>query len=89
MLIKPRVLNSLPFISESLASLSPLQLTNITFVSFVSAELNNKLSITNRYSYRLNLAKKLFTSLTLTFMSTGLNLSSLSKFWSPPILLGK
>ena len=42
MLIKPRVLNSLPFISESLASLSPLQLTNITFVSFVSAELNNK-----------------------------------------------
>ena len=40
MLSTPRVLNSLPFSSESLASLSPLQLTNITFVSFVSAELN-------------------------------------------------
>ena len=61
MLIIPRVLISLPFISESLASLSPLKLTNITFVSFVSDELNNKLSMTNRYLYRLNLAKKLFT----------------------------
>ena len=51
MLITPRVLNSLPFISESLASLSLLQLTNITFLSFVSAELNNKLSLMNRFLY--------------------------------------
>ena len=61
MLIIPRVLISLPFISESLASLSPLKLTNITFVLFVSVELNKKLSMTNRYLYGLNLAKKLFT----------------------------
>ena len=49
--IKPRVLNSLQFIRDSSASLSPLQLTNITFVSFVSAELDSKLSIMNQYFY--------------------------------------
>ena len=48
-LITARVLNSLPFISDSLASFSPLQLTKITFVLFVSAELNNKLSLKSRY----------------------------------------
>ena len=49
--ITPIVLNSLPFIRDSLTSLSPLQLTNITFVSFISAEMNSKLSIMNRYLY--------------------------------------
>ena len=57
-LITPRALNSLPFISDSLASFNLLRLTKIMFVSFVSAELSNKLSMTNRYLYRLNLAKK-------------------------------
>ena len=47
--ITPRISNSLPFIRDSEASLSPLQLANIAFVSFVSAELNSKLSIMDRY----------------------------------------
>ena len=49
--ITPRISNSLPFIRDSEASLSPLELTNIAFVSFVSAELNSKLSIMDRYLY--------------------------------------
>ena len=67
-------LSSLPFTSDSLASFSPLQLTKIAFVLFVSADLNNKLSIANRYLYRLHLAKKLFALLSLIAMSTGFNL---------------
>ena len=84
-LITLRVLNRLLFISDPLASFNPLQSTKITFVSFVSAEVNNKLPMTNRYLYRLNQAKKLFTWLSLMLMCTGFNLSCLSKFWSPPI----
>ena len=41
--------------------------------------------MTNWYLYRLNLAKKLFTLLSLISVSTRFNLSYLSKFWSPPI----
>ena len=84
-LITLRVLNSLLFISDPLASFNPLQSTKITFVSFVSAEVNNKLSMTNRCLYRLNQAKKLFTWLSLMLMSTGFNFSCLSKLWSPLI----
>ena len=84
-LITLRVLNRLLFISDPLASFNPLQSTKITFVSFVSVEVNNKLPMTNRYLYRLNQAKKLFTWLSLMLMCTGFNLSCLSKFWSPPI----
>ena len=61
MLTTPRVLIGLPFINDSLASFSPLQLTKITFVLFVNAEPNTKLSITNQYLYRLYLDKKVFT----------------------------
>ena len=86
-LITPRVLNYLPFISNSLASFSPLQLTKITFVSFVGAEQNNRLYITIRYLYCLNLAKKLFTSLSLMLMSTGFILSYMPKFCSLPIFI--
>ena len=60
-LITLRVLNSLLFISDPLASFNPLQFTKITLVSFVSAEVNNELSMANRCLYCLNLAKKLFT----------------------------
>ena len=84
--ITPRVLNSLPFIRDSLASLSQLQLTNITFASFVSAELNSKLSIMNRHLYLWYLDKQMVIPLSLTLISTGFNLLYLSKFCSPPIL---
>ena len=89
MLITPRILYSLPFISESLASLNSLQLTNITFVSFVSTDLNNKLSVTNQYLYCLNLAKKLFTSLSLIFMSKGLIYHICQNFGVSQFLLGQ
>ena len=80
MLTTPRVLYSLPFIDDSLASFSPLQLTKITFALFINAELNNKLSITNRYLYRLYLDKKVFTWLSFILISTEFNLLYLSKF---------
>ena len=80
MITMPKVLNSLPFISDSLASFNPLKLTKITLVLFVNAELNNKLSIANPYLYRLYLSKKLFTSLPFILISAGFNLSYLSKF---------
>ena len=89
MLITPRILYSLPFISESLASLNSLQLTDITFVSFVSTDLNNKLSVTNQYLYCLNLAKKLFTSLSLIFMSKGLIYHICQNFGVSQFLLGQ
>ena len=87
MLTTPRVLNSLPFINDSLASFSRLQLTKITFVVFVNADLNNKLSVTNQYLYRLYLYKKVFTLLSFMLTSTGFNLSYLSKFWSLPTFI--
>ena len=72
MLTTLRVLNSLPFINDSLASFSPLQLTKIMFVMFVNAELKNKLSITNQYLYRLYLDEKVFTLLSFMLILQGL-----------------
>ena len=89
MLISPRVLNSLPFISESLALLSPLQLTNITFVSFVSAEMNNKLSVTNQYLYRLNLAKNYLLRCVLYLCPRGLIYHICRNFGVRYFLLGQ
>ena len=71
MLTTTRALNILLFISDSLVSFCPLQLNKITFVLFVNDELNNKLSITNQYLYRLYLDKKVFTSLSFMLISTG------------------
>ena len=88
MLITPRVLNSLRIISESLASLSLLQLTKITFVLFVSAELNNKLSITNRYLYRLNLAKNYLLRCLLYLCLRGLIYHICQNFGIRQFLLG-
>ena len=51
MLITPRLLYSFPFIKESLASLSPLQIKKITFVSCTTDEIINKLSIIKQYLY--------------------------------------
>ena len=72
MLTTLRVLNSLPFINDSLASFSLLQLTKIMFVMFVNAELKNKLSITNQYLYRLYLDEKVFTLLSFMLILQGL-----------------
>ena len=52
MLITPRPLYSFPFIKKSLASLIPLQIMKITFVSCTTEELINKLSIIKRYLHR-------------------------------------
>ena len=51
-LITPILLYSFLFIKESLASLSPLQIKKITFVSCTTNEQINKLSIIKQYLYR-------------------------------------
>ena len=48
-LITPILLYRSPFIKESLASLSPLQITKITFVSCTTDELINRLSTIKQY----------------------------------------
>ena len=49
MLITPILLYSFPSIKESLASLSPLQIKKITFVSYRTDEQINRLSTIKRY----------------------------------------
>ena len=51
MLITPRHLFSFPFIKESLAVLSPLQIKKITFVSCITDELIKILSTIKRHLY--------------------------------------
>ena len=48
-LITPILLYRFPFIKESLASLSPLQIKKITFVSCTTDELINRLSTIKQY----------------------------------------
>ena len=48
-LVAPILLYSFPFIKESLASLYPLQIKKITFVSCTTDELINKLSTVRQY----------------------------------------
>ena len=52
MLIAGRLLYCFPFIKESLASLSPLQIKRITFVFCTADKLINKPSIIKQYLYR-------------------------------------
>ena len=51
-LITPILLYSFLFIKESLASLSPLQIKKITFVSCTTNELINKLSTIMQHLWR-------------------------------------
>ena len=89
MLIMPRLLYSFPFIKESLALLSPLQIKKITFVSFTTDELINKLSIIKRYLYRWVPYFDNFSCISLSpiLVSIGFNFSYMLQFLRPTILI--
>ena len=74
-----------PFTMVYFASVKPLQLTNITFVSFAKEELNNKLFIIKRYLLRANLERKVLISLSFMLISTGFNFPYLPKVCRPTI----
>ena len=74
-----------PFTMVYFASVKPLQLTNITFVSFAKEELNNKLFIIKRYLLRANLERKVLISLSFMLISTGFNFPYLLKVCRPTI----
>ena len=87
MFTMPSVFMLFPFTMVSFASVKPLQLTNITFVSFVKEELNNKLFIIKRYLLCVNLERKVLILLSFMLISTDSIFRICRRFVSQRLLL--